>query len=451
MADIAARTAEPTGRGSMAFSPPAAATGGGSAVVLLLAVLLIPNQFAIFVGDVLFTPLRIYLIIFGAVAAARLASGRFGLATHDLLYFAFAGWTALCILINRGLGGGIQPAGQFVLETAVLYAVVLTSMTRREHFDRLVKAYIVIVAVLTPLAVLEALSGTHILLDFADRLVGRRPMSGTLAGERLGLTRVTSVFEHPILYGVFCAGLVGYAWYLANGVLTGLARIALLLTATFLSLSSAPLLVAMLQVAFIAAERATRGAPYRGYAVFAALAAFIVLVQAATSRGIFGVVMLLTFSGHNTYYRREIWHHGQDDVLRSPVFGLNPENWTRAFWMTPSIDNFWLFQAMLGGLPSVAFLSLAILLIGMRLYREPDAALPAAVRPLRRGWLYGAVAMILAGMTTHYYGKLQPLFSLYIALGAAIVRVMATAPRDPAAADGAATARRPAPALRTEI
>jgi hypothetical protein len=119
-----------------------------------------------------------------------------------------------------------------------------------------------------------------------------------------------------------------------------------------------------------------------------------------------------------------------------------PEVWTRPFWMKPSIDNFWLFQAMQGGIPSVAFLLLAILLIIRSLYRVPRADLPPALEGLRRGWLYLIIAMVLCGATVHFFDKLQPYFAFVVATGAAAARIIADWERAAAAPATAAPSPR---------
>jgi O-antigen ligase len=155
------------------------------------------------------------------------------------------------------------------------------------------------------------------------------------------------------------------------------------------------------------------------------VSAGLLFVHFASNRGLFVLMVIFTLSPASAYNRRLIWEHGIDDVLRSPLFGIRPETWTRPFWMKPSIDNYWLFQAMQGGIPSVLLLLLAIMLIIRQLYRLPTNSLPPALEGLRRGWLFLIIAMILCGATVHFFDKLQPYFAFVVATGAAAARILA--------------------------
>ena len=78
---------------------------------------------------------------------------------------------------------------------------------------------------------------------------------------RMGLFRAQAVFEHPILWGVFCSLAIANAFYICREkfvrsvVLTGFAT-----GMTFTSLSSGPLLAAAIQLGIIGWGWITRNA-----------------------------------------------------------------------------------------------------------------------------------------------------------------------------------------------
>ncbi len=407
--------------------PPIDEGGRGLSLALVFAMaLMVPNQFALDVGGVLLTPVRIALLaLFVPAILALLARRGQKLYLPDLLYLGYALWTVLCIVINRGAAGA-QLAGQFFLESAVIYVLVAASLTRIAQIRALVGFLFLTTAILLVFAIPEALTKRHILLDmfnavgWNDRIV----RGDSIAGERLGLLRVTSIFSHPILFGVFCASSFALVWYLEGRVARRILRAGVIGAATFLSLSSGPMLTMMLQIVAMAVERVTRGMKRRFLKIALLVGLAVAALYTFTNRGIFGIIVLFTLNPDNAFYRRTIWNNGIDDVMRNPVFGMLPETWTRLFWMSPSIDNYWLFQAMQGGIPSVVFLLGSILLLTWRLYRRADATVPPVIAALRRGWAFGVFALVFCGATVHLFDKAQPLFTLVIGLGAAILRVM---------------------------
>lgn len=419
----------------------AEASGGFSWAVLVALAIVLPNQLTPDLGGVVLTPVRVTLLLLALPgAAAFLGDPRLPFRTYDALYLGFAGWTGMCILINRGLGAkGVQDSGQFLLETAALYLIVQASVTTLRRFETMTRFLFGAVLIIGLLAIPEFVLGEHYLQNAMRRLAGEPEIVGTLMPDRFGLTRTTSVFSHPILYGVFCAAILSLTIYAAQGF--PWLKVAVIGAATAMSMSSAPILVLFVQLGAVAAERVTRGIRHRAAIIAGGIGAVVAALQLFTGKGVFGLVVIFTLNPSTAYYRRETWNNGIDDVLRNPVFGMNPEDWTRLFWMTPSIDNYWLFQGMRGGLPSLVLIACAIMLIVRALFRRPAGEVDPRLHLLARGWCFTMLAMVLCGATVHFFDKLQPYFALLLALGAALARIIDAAPAAHDAAPKPATRR----------
>jgi hypothetical protein len=425
--------------------PETTAQSGWSLVTPLVIAFLLPNYFSLNLGGTLLTPVRIVLIaLFIPALIMFFTHNRGRLYAFDVLFVMFSLWSVLAILMKYG-AGGIENAGQFFLETTVTYLLVQSALRSVRQIEALFRGLFLVMCVLMVFAYAEAMAGRHLLLDFASRITGNGGVSWQIAGERLGFMRATTIFGHPILYGIFCSTLLSVVWYTERNTSLRIFKTLLVVAATLPSLSSAPLLVLLMQIGLIAGEATTRWLPARATIMGSLVAAFVTAVSFISNRGAFVLVAILTLDPSTAYMRREIWNYGwRDNVLPNPVFGIMIEYWSRPDWMPPSIDNFWLFQMMRGGIPSVVFLALAIILMLRRIYRAPITALDPDHERLRRGWSYMIIAMILCGMTVHFFDKIQLHFALMLAVGGAIIRIIDTAPARETAAAPAAAPLRPA-------
>lgn len=424
-----------------------------SLVILFMLAFIIPNQIALNLGGVHLPPLRIALLLLLIpiiMAMLRRQGGK--LYDFDKWYIAFVLWTCFCIMINRGVGG-VEPAGQFALEYLFVYMMAQGCLTSVSKLRAVLSLTVLLVLGLLVLAAPEAINRQYYTQNFANMLMGRPLMAADPEYVRMGMQRAMTVFTHPIIYGVFCATLFGLVWQIERAPLKRFLSAAILLAATFFSLSSAPLLVLALQLILMAVERATRWLKNRAKIFLSILLTLFVLLETFTGRGFVGTLMIFTLNPATAYYRKLIWTNGIDDVLRNPIFGMRPEEWTRLFWMQDSIDNEWLLQMMRGGIPSIIFLMVSLLLLARRLYARPDHAIPDILTRLRRGWLFMMIALVLCGATVSFFDKMQSFFALMIGLGGVIARLMIDWEKAQTAAAGAVAGHgeTPPPQRRTVL
>jgi len=258
-----------------------------------------------------------------------------------------------------------------------------------------------LVAILLPFALFESVTGNAIIRNLFRAIAGGGPMG--YGEQRLGLTRAFASFEHPILYGVFCAtnfSLVFYALRDASWQ-RGL-RAIVIVAATFFALSSAPLLALVIQILLISWDFTTRRMPYHWIALTSMIAAAYIAVDIVSTRSpILVFVSRLTFNAETGYFRTYIWNYGIANVWQNPLFGIGENDWVRPEWMPPSVDNFWLLTAMRYGIPAFIFLILAI---ALTLYSLSRLRLTSpANADVRKGLMITFFALMLAGATVHFW------------------------------------------------
>jgi O-antigen ligase len=261
------------------------------------------------------------------------------------------------------------------------------------------------------------LAGQHFTHDLLQALTGYAHPRGI--EQRLGLTRAYGTFDHPIHLGTFCASVVAMIWYGERDPVRRGFRLSLVSLATLTALSSAPLLCILFQVLLLVWERATRGLPARVSLSLAVLAALYIGATLVGTRSPVALIATgLTLDSWTGYYRLLIWEHGLENVWANPWIGIGLADWTRPQWMVAStVDAMWLVIAMRGGVPAIAMVVLAVVLLARAAGRRGDRAREASVRRFSRGWLISLVALCLAACTVHYWNAIYAYFFFFLGLG----------------------------------
>lgn len=386
-------------------------------VLMLIFVLLVPIEFNLRIGPLFITTSKACLIVMTFVILPRL--GEIRLKIYDWLMIAHVAWSCIALVRIYGLGSGIQSSGFYVLEVLIVYLVARIYLKTPGQFVSVVIILFWMVALNGVLAVPEGITGERYIHDFARSITGF--VYDPFKEQRMGIWRSMGLFEHAILLGVFCSSLFSFVWFVSTPQQRWW-RVPFVFLGTFFSASSAPLLVFVLQGWFILLERVTRSMKKR-VMIFSSIAFGLWFVlQNFTNRGAIGFVSLLVLNSHTAYYRRAQWQYAIDDVQRNWMFGFNPGTFTRPYWMISSIDNYWLLIMMRSGVPALFLLFGTILFIWLALARRQET--DETFLNLRKGWGLMMVALLLAGATVTFFGKMQPLLSFYIGLGAALANCL---------------------------
>jgi hypothetical protein len=382
--------------------------------------------------DLHMTPLRFLLFAVMIPAVVTLSRRRdIRPCFFDLAIVLTVLWLFVGIWFNNGLDRAVKYGGVLALEALGGYLIARAYIRSPDQFRRMLKAYLALILIAGLLAFPEALFGIK-LLSF---LGSSAPDPMALVSEnpnyrRLGLFRAGVTFDHPILYGAFCATALGMVWYGLTNSRIPWAAISTIVAAAFLSVSSAALLACFAIAAFIAWESLSRPVPSRAALTFWSIAAVAAVVELASTRSLPAVLLpFISLDQGTSYYRLLIWEYVTNNISASPFFGIGLSDWLRPRWMPPSVDCFWLVVAMIGGLPAIGFLTVFILcMLGQvhrRLHREPRERWQ-----MRFAWTAGVIALCLQGFTVHYWGAMNSFFFFLLGSGAWMVDRYKAAVRD---------------------
>ena len=169
---------------------------------LFLLSLLIPFKF--YVGNTLLFPYRLLAIIAFVPVMYRWALFPVaGTRAPDILVIFHTLWVTIALFRVHGVAQSIQPAGVYFLDFAIPYLIARNYITNLGEFYKVYKLFYNIIFFLLPFVIFETITGHYLLLDILNRIYPSHQIA--VWEQRMGLTRAIGVFEHPILFGVFCA------------------------------------------------------------------------------------------------------------------------------------------------------------------------------------------------------------------------------------------------------
>jgi hypothetical protein len=377
------------------------ALGNKTLIVLLLVCLALP--FFFFVGPLRLSPYRLLLLVVFVPVAVAWVSGSAGrIRAPDLLMIGYCVWSCFALFANHGLAKW-EFAGMFVIETLTPYLLARCLIRGPSEFAFFLKALRILILALIPIVALESVTGFQAL----NTLFGAGfPVFGDVQLDpRWGLQRAQGPFEHPILFGIFCSTAFALCYYgmrapgrpLRPLFWAGVSGIA-----TFFSLSMGAFVSVLAQGGLIAWDKLTKPIPMRWLALALGLLGAYIVIDILSHRTPFEVfISYATFNVGNAYNRVLIWHFGTAEVMRHPLFGIGLGEWQRPYWMSSSMDNFWLATAVRYGLPGALLMiaSFLVLLTQVGRARHGDPR----VRNFRKGFMIAVVGLFVGICTVHLW------------------------------------------------
>lgn len=371
------------------------------AIALFVVSLCLPFQGSI--GPMRLMPSTAYLLL-GFIPAflVVISKRQRPFCTTDLLLIGFWFWATIAIIYNHGVAFSIEPVAMHLLQTVGAYMVGRALVHNAVTMRHMIKWCVFVLVVTLPLVLFESATRINLILKVAQ-------MTGASfnpedMGMRFGLTRAQAYFNHPILFGVFCASMMSLIFYglSRSSLKTRISASAVAFVCSVTSLSAGALLSLNIQFGLMAWSRLFRNMRYRWYLLAGLLLAAYIAVDTVSTRTPFHTfVRYATFSNESSYTRILIWTFGMQNVAEHPIFGIGFNDWVRPDFMGTSIDNFWLLHAMRYGLPAffLLFLAFVATLIRMGKRERTDSELYL----MRRGVSFSFIATIVALFTVHLW------------------------------------------------
>ena len=186
--------------------------GVPTAIAIFFLAVMLPTAVSLNLGGLRLSAYRVVLIILFLPMLVQLLSGQRGrISIFDILILLHCTWAVIALIKWGGLGQGIESGGIYFVECTGAYLVGRLYIRSYEDFAAVARAYVAVVVAMLIFTIPEALTGIHILHDSISGAFGgaRAPF----IEPRMGIERTFGPFDHPILYGVFCASAFSLAYF----------------------------------------------------------------------------------------------------------------------------------------------------------------------------------------------------------------------------------------------
>lgn len=367
-----------------------------SMAYIFLAALLIPNEVFVSPMDVRIEPYKIVLLLYVFLNWRSVV----GLFSNHTFRIAIFHCSAVFISGFYYFGfTSIESSFVYFLEFYVVVVLVYSSFNNRDCFGTFFLIIGFVFFVLFLFAVYEGLTGVRIFHIVAGELFGNH-YTATVSQDyfRYGVFRASSVFSHPILYGVVCASVLPlYIYFSPKGGMRTLGVIGFL-GGVFASMSTVGFLMLAIQGAMFIYIR--KGDSLNLTHKLIVFLPFLIIFNLFSNQGFIKfMVSNFTLNPQTAYVRIAQWGDAFSNIIDNPIVGVGYKNdWSRAAWLPSSIDSYWLFIVVTYGLPS-------LFLLTWFFYRVFSAIEMISITRMRIAVYLSAVSIVFAGFTVHFFDR----------------------------------------------
>lgn len=390
--------------GDIAAAPTPSGAAGKLAlpVTLFLIAQLVP--WVIMLGSMRISIYRLVLMVMIIPCLVMWFSGRAGrIRLADICILAYALWCAVAITVVHGASYALQSAGMIFIESVGSYFLARCFIRSADDFYRMTRLLFLFVVVMLPLAAFESFTGRDIARDFLGMFYPTFPDAPT--DPRWGLRRAQVVYEHPILFGVCTASILALVHLVlgyGNSTPRRWLRSGVVIGATFFSLSAGPLAALAAQFLLLVWNGTLRFIQQRWKILVSFAFAAAVVLELFSNRSLPSIfISYFSFDEGSARTRLNIWEYGTIAVMNKPLFGAGFFEWERPSWMTPSIDMFWLIDAIRHGIPAEVFMLATFFatVLPVALKRVDDER----VSTYRTAYVISMTGLFLAGWTVYFW------------------------------------------------
>lgn len=374
------------------------------------------------VGSLIMDPAKLLFLVVVPWGLFQLLQGRFGrVLIVDKLFLGFIAWMTISMFANHDAMVAIQYSGANALLLLGGYLSSRASIRSKQDFLALTRFLYLLIVFSLPFVIYEAIFDEPIVLKYLDKIPGIDVAGDGDQERRFGIARVQLVFDHPIHFGVFCSlaiPLLFIGLRRTLGKTRRLFRTGLASFACVLSMSSGAVLAMGAQYFLFGWDAATKSIRSR-WSLFGwlMLFAYIVIELASTRSGLYAVAERLAFNPATARARKMLLQAGFEQISNDPLLGFGFYRLPGLpFWLSGSLDNYWLLIAVTFGVPAFLLyfgsILAAMILIGKRRYTQDRDLVP-----LRLGWMFMMASLCFSLLSVAVWGRMSAIVAFMFGAG----------------------------------
>lgn len=344
-----------------------AASKSNAIVVLIVGALFLPYTAAMYIGDLKLTLIKVLILALLLPALMKLIVGTGRQKRRLLAPDLYALGVFLTMLSSPLAISGSRdfvPAFSQAIEFFGMYLIGRAYIFDDPSLLALSRSLQIATVILVVLGITDIVFQRYVALglNWAPPGINRDldPSNPQLNRILLGVStlRAASTFDHPILFGAFCAAVIPLQLYAPMRPLRRLSLVIACVTGCLIAVSSGPLLAACMAFAIYLYDVVMNRFPWRWKLLLSSLLIIVLTFSLASNNPLSWLFRNLTVDPQTAYFRLMIWDAGLDVLSSSPWLGIgfNPSgNWI----VDASIDSLWLAKSIVYGLPMTTFLYFA--------------------------------------------------------------------------------------------
>lgn len=350
---------------------PASVTANRDILVPLTAgALVLPYSAAAYMGDLKLTPIKILIVALTLPAGLKLLLGVARKQRKLLASDAYALGLFMCMLSGPLIISGSRDFISAFSQAMEFYGMYLIGRaflfddTSFQHFTRSLQTVTFIVV---GVGLLDIISQHYVAIEIARMISPPSPRDLDASDPHfhrvvLGINtlRASSTFDHPILFGTFCAAVVPLHLYTPMHRIRRLLLISCSTLGCIAALSSAPLLALFIVFAVYFYDLLLHGYAWRWKVLVSSLLLCLVAFSFVANNPLGWLIRNLTLDPQTGYFRLLMWNIGLEIVGNNPWFGVG-FNGAGSYILDFSIDSLWLAKTISYGIPMTTFLYFAAL------------------------------------------------------------------------------------------
>ena len=390
--------------------PPAVRRANLLAAIFALVGVVLPTGLQISLGPgATFTPGRIgaALLFFPAVLALCKKGRHFVLC--DFLALATAAWMIVASIASAGVTE-IPTAGGDALDFLGGYLISRAYCFGRPALDTFIRVLKILAIIVIILAMADTISGRMIVHDMIA------PWPEPLM--RNGWVRAASTFDHPILFGVFCALTAAILLYWERTLLRRSVAAGLCFLGCIVSLSSAAFMAFSIILVAFTYDQLLRRYSWRWSAFWITIGTLIFVVFVVTPHPLNWVLSHLTLDAQTGWFRMMIWDAALTYVAQSPVIGYGYK--LNDAMLDNTIDCIWLVLSLRFGVPMFVLFVLTNVAAFFPSQRNFKGTGDVHMDRMRRAFTLVLLMFMFTGLTVHFWKSMLMFWGLCLGIRASL-------------------------------